>query len=656
MCPKDISKTDVNGVQNFWIRSRIVIGDYGKEKLSVVMPRTEPPEYYVNVRTILFPKIFSINLSFAPNPKHPENCISYNNLEHIDQIVKVDGTIKLFIPFYGLPEDIPAIYFGFDRHPIQGPINLYISISELDHQVNNNNASANNNNKKLSSIHYYYYSTEGKRWKDLDIIDETRDFVKSGYLKILFPPDFSKYSLFGKSLYWIKAMDTRSIFVSAINNEKKCPGNDIENDNIKEKLAKRILPYIKGLYLNTVPSVNLAKIVEEIIGSSNGEQNQYFKFSRMPVISLHGFQTEIWINESTYISEEDLENLKKKEEEIREVRDLTGVVREVWVRWHEVQDIILTNSIDRCYESDNAVGLIKFGDGLHGKIPPIGRDNIKVSYHIGGGITGNVKQGEINFVKSPLPFIESVMNPETASGGMDVENIENALLRGPQIVKHRGQAVTTEDFEWLVREKFPSIARVKCLSNSWTKGEFRPGHVIVVVVSQSSEDKPVASVELMDTVEQYLHTCSSNIIISSNNLRVISPIFIKISVTADVYPSSIELVSTIEKESKESLKKFLHPLHGGINGNGWDLGALLCFSDIYSLFHKIDGIDHIDNLSIDIELEENSLAGDLSDCKRTCKLKFEDIADPTKNILPILKHSLIFSGEHNLIFKILGGG
>jgi hypothetical protein len=80
---------------------------------------------------------------------------------------------------------------------------------------------------------------------------------------------------------------------------------------------------------------------------------------------------------------------------------------------------------------------------------------------------------------------------------------------------------------------------------------------------------------------------------------------------------------------------------------------LLCFSDFYSLFHKIDSIDHVDNLSVDIELEENSsMLGDLSECKRVCKIKFDDIADPSKNILPILKHSLIFSGEHDLAFKL----
>jgi Baseplate J-like protein len=663
-CPDDMSQTSVNGLKNFWIRSRIISGDYGKEKL---IPVGTPPEYRVDVSEILFPKIFNVELSFTPNPKQPENCIGYNNLEYVEHTIKTDRNIRPFVPFYGLADDdVPALYLGFDRQPSQGPINLYISVGHLERQDNKDSETNTKNNDNqysstsspFSSISYYYYSNKEQKWKDLDIIDETQDFVKSGYLKILFPFDFSTYSLFGKDLYWIKAMDTRSLFASAIRYGKKCPCQSIingENTDIKVN-SGRLLPLIRGLYLNAVPSMNLTKVEEEIIGSSNGEQNQSFKFSRTPVVSSGIFQTEVWINETQYIYEEDLENLKKQQEkEVREVKGLDGVVREIWIRWHEVQDIVLADYADRCYESDNAVGLIKFGDGTHGKIPPIGRDNIKSTYYIGGGIAGNVKQGEINSIKSPLPFVDSVINPEIASGGMDIGNVNDVLSRGPQFIKHRRQAVTAEDFELLIKDEFSYIAKVKCLSNSWTRGEFKPGHVVVVVVPQSSEDKPMPSIELMDTIEKYLHTCSSNIVVFGNNLRVIPPVFIKVSVTADVYPKSIELLPEIEKDSMDSLKKFLHPLYGGVSGNGWDLGSLLCFSDIYYLFHKIDGIDHIENLSIDFELEENGMAEDMLECKRVCKVKFDDdgIIDPSKNILPVLKHSLIFSGEHVLVFKFL---
>jgi hypothetical protein len=617
LCPADISKTDVNGVENFWIRCRIVSGDYGKEKL---VPVGNPPVYKVDVTEILFPIIYNVNLSFAPNRKNPDGCISNNNLEYMDHIIKVDRTLKPFIPFYGLPEERPAVYLGFNKQLGQGPLNLYISIHQFDYQENDIRTINN-----TSSISYYYYSERERGWKELDLVDGTRNYMKSGYLKILIPSDISKYSLFGKENYWIKGIDKKSIFESSIKDERKCPGhnNDNASDSMKEK-SSRILPYINGLYLNVVPSVNLTKVKEEIIGSSNGERNQIFKLSKTPVVSSDSFQTEMWINESKYISEEELEKLKKTER-IREVKGLDGVVREIWVYWDEVDDMMQSEPTDRCYESDNAVGLIKFGDGIHGKIPPIGRDNIKVNYHRGGGITGNVKGGKISLIKTPIQFTESVMNPEPANGGMDIECVENALLRGPQFLKHRGQAVTPEDFEWLVREQFPSVAKVKCLPNSWTRGEFRPGHVTVVAVPESNEDKPRPSLELMEMIERYLHTCSSDVI--SNSMRVISPVFIKISVTADVYVKSIELVSELEKESKESLKKFLHPLRGGIQGKGWDLGSFLCFSDLYFQFHKIAGIDHIENLSIDVELEENTGLADLSECKRICKIEFDDIAD-----------------------------
>jgi hypothetical protein len=322
LCPTDISQTDVNGLKNFWIRSRIVNGDYGKEKL---VPDTQhPPVYSVNTDDILYPKIFNIKLSFDQAPKQPENCISYNNLENSDSLVNVDGTIKPFTPFYGLPNVAPEIYFGFNKQIKQGPLNIYFSVHKF--ACASSNISTSNN---PSSIKYYYYS-DSRSWKELSVLDGTGDYIKSGYVKVIVPPDISEYSLFGNKRCWIKAVDTRFIFESAIKEEKYCPDPIFVDQSILGQ-TNRTLPYINGIFVNTVRSMNLTKIDEEIVGSSSGEQNQTFKFSKAPVVSSDILQTRIWINEARAISAEDVENLKKLKE-IREVKDLGGLVREIWVQ------------------------------------------------------------------------------------------------------------------------------------------------------------------------------------------------------------------------------------------------------------------------------------------------------------------------------------
>jgi hypothetical protein len=101
--------------------------------------------------------------------------------------------------------------------------------------------------------------------------------------------------------------------------------------------------------------------------------------------------------------------------------------------------------------------MLEFGDGVHGKALPPGRNKILVEYATGGGSQGNARAKEIKTLKSLVPFIDSVSNLESGEGGFQGETSSQALTRGPQGVRHRGQAVTPEDFEWLIREKFPTM-------------------------------------------------------------------------------------------------------------------------------------------------------------------------------------------------------
>ena len=63
-------------------------------------------------------------------------------------------------------------------------------------------------------------------------------------------------------------------------------------------------------------------------------------------------------------------------------------------------------------------GTYKFGNGLQGKIPPKGTDNITITYFEGGGSQGNVESKEIKVLKSFVPVIHSVINPLPAKGGI----------------------------------------------------------------------------------------------------------------------------------------------------------------------------------------------------------------------------------------------
>jgi predicted phage baseplate assembly protein len=56
-----------------------------------------------------------------------------------------------------------------------------------------------------------------------------------------------------------------------------------------------------------------------------------------------------------------------------------------WLPWHEVLDFHGSGPRDRSYVLDRLTGEIRFGDGLNGLIPPLGIGNIRLTYYRSGG-------------------------------------------------------------------------------------------------------------------------------------------------------------------------------------------------------------------------------------------------------------------------------
>jgi len=393
-------------------------------------------------------------------------------------------------------------------------------------------------------------------------------------------------------------------------------------------------PKVKGIYVNSTWALQGDTIRDEVLGSSDGTQSQSFEFAQTSVLS-----ETVQVNEMGSISEDEKESIVETEGEdaVSEVTNASGNLTGIWVQWQRVDDFFDSKSNSRHYIINRVSGEIQFGDGTQGKIPPIRSDNIRATYQSGGGKDGNVGASEIQTLKSSVASVDSVNNPDAAGGGSDTETIEKALERGPQLLRNRGRAVTFEDYEWLAREASPDIASVKCLSNFSNQGKSETGWVTVVIVPESSAEKPVPSPLLLRKVKNYLQDRCSNVVVSAKRLQVVAPKYIEVSVTADIYPTSIDLAPIAENEALEALKSFLHPLTGGADGTGWEFGRMVCFSEFYSLLEGISEIDHVENVSMILE-------GD----GQTMTFTSESSAE-----VSIPPYALIYSGKHELTPKLL---
>ena len=66
-------------------------------------------------------------------------------------------------------------------------------------------------------------------------------------------------------------------------------------------------------------------------------------------------------------------------------------------------------------------------------------------------------------LKSTIAGIDTVTNPDAATGGVDAEIITHARQRASMEIRSRYRAVTAEDFEFLAGEASPRVARAVCI-------------------------------------------------------------------------------------------------------------------------------------------------------------------------------------------------
>lgn len=613
--------TTINGVENVWIRVRISGGNYGREAQYV------PTDNEDNVRipftlepaTFVPPIIRSLKLTYSittpVQPESPQHILLYNDFAYTP--VDPDRSFVPFQPTVDLkPQPHPRFYLGFSlpanrpAFPNQ-PLSLYLRSADYSPAEAFPGASRDRPPPRPQLTWQYW---QGKEWRKLTVRDDTENFTRPGLIEFLPPADCLPRAEFGiPSRYWLRVVWSSGVYP------------------IAPRLS-RVLP-------NTTIAAQTVTIHHEILGSSNGTENQVFRTTRSPI--LEGQQLQVREPELPPEQEQKTIQQEEGEDAIATVQDSTGRPQEIWVRWHQVLDFYGSGARDRHYTLNRLTGEVQFGDGLNGLIPPTGIGNLRMTrYRTGGGVIGNRSANTIVQLKTTVPYIEKVTNSEVAAGGADAESLDSLVERMPRTIRHRGRAVTLEDYEDLAKLASPDVARARCIplrnlqgvSNSVIEAEnppsLEPGVLSVIVVPHSKEPKPVPSLELFNRIQHYLQANSS----MTARVVVVPPHYLSVNITTDLAVTSLEGASAVEEAVERKLSSFLHPLTGGLDGNGWDFGREPYKSDFYRQIESVSGVDHVRSLKVEL------------------------IADEPGQDIPSLQRTglfLVYSGKHtvNLMFE-----
>ena len=414
----------------------------------------------------------------------------------------------------------------------------------------------------------------GEAWGRLVVRDETSNLAASGIVEFLAPPDFAAHAEFGAEAWWLRV---------------RWDAGDYDTD-----------PRIDRVLLNTTMATQAVTVSGEVLGSSDGSAGQSFQTTRTPVLAGQSLA----VRESEAPTGDELKTILENSGPgaVVTIADSAGKPSEIWVAWQEVTDFYASDSRSRHYTLDHITGVVSFGDGRNGMIPPVGSANIRLtSYRTGGGVRGNRPAGSIVQLKTTVPYVDKVMNAVEASGGVDAESMESLIARAPKEIRHRHRAVTPEDYEDLAHVASADVVRALCVPNRNLVADpfdqMPPllGNVSLIIVPDSADPRPRPSVELVRRVQQFIAaSCPVTATVS-----VIGPLYLRVDVQVEIGLASLDNAGTIAPKVQNALAAFLHPLTGGPDGEGWQFGREPHRSDIYGVIEQIPEVDHIRALTVE---------------------------------------------------------
>lgn len=312
-------------------------------------------------------------------------------------------------------------------------------------------------------------------------------------------------------------------------------------------------------------------VTDEILGPCSGTPGDRLTLSRTPLVGGQG----------------DL---------VIEVNGAQG-----WDTWHRVESFADSGADDRHFTVDEVSGQIRFGpvvrteDGgtrQYGATPPAQAMVRVPEYLVGGGTLGNVDAGTLTVMRSSIPYVSEVTNPGAANGGSDAETLEALKERAAITVRTQMRAVTTRDYELLVRLAAPSIVRVSCV-DATEMG--RPGHVLVQVIPAVPED--LRDFELLqphsDVLEEIRKFIEPRRPVGAI-VHVEPPKYLGVSVAARLVVQPGATARTVIENADAAIRRFLHPVLGGNEGRGWSFGHPLLLADVHSVLQRVSGVAYVD--------------------------------------------------------------
>ncbi len=533
--PEDVEEAEVNAETGYFLRVRVV---------DVSNPYSNYQRWIVP-----FVKSASFQWSYSVRRK-PVWCFSENNGLHRS----VEDAHR--VSHLGFPALTPmaperaAMYFRFGSSPHAMPLSLRFQVE--------------GRSRLRGQLLWEYWN--GKDFEPVRTVDQTDRLLHSGEMFLFLPARVPEAELFGVSGCWLR--------MSRSSNEVG------------------VMPTVASVTENAVSASQRQREADQVFDTEIYEAGKRLQLLNLPVQ-----ECRVWVDELSGISDAELERLLREmpERVQREWEDHS--LRRCWVEWTRVEDLALAGPEQRVFTLDPFQGVVTFGDGSQGKVPPSGDHNIRVQYSSGGGGRGNVPAGVIRSLLTALPEVSDVRNLTAMSGGTGRLTLEEIEERGSRFLHNRGRASGRRDYEELVREKFPQVNHVRCFSGRDERGNRAPGHVAVVIAGFGPGGEGTEA--LCSQVYRYLAENSSCCLVAEDRLHVCPATVLTVNTSVTVKIERPELAAETQQTIARRLETLIRET--------WKkrpIGEQLRLGEVWSTVRDTPNVRLIERILVEVSYDE----------------------------------------------------
>lgn len=514
-----------------------------------------------------------------------ERIITVDGPNRIDQTKANDKVGIAFLAFGENAEQGAELRLGFDAfYPTREPeirFTARVFTEDLVGRCSANALSTQSESQEAPGAIVdlvWEYLASGNRWLELEATDETGTFTRTGTITLPVPKDAVTGDV---GLFWIRARIRQGYY-------------DIE-------------PRLRSINLNVLRCAQVETVREEVLGPVTGRPNQLFALAKKPILvrdpekraAITSSDIANWewltkeIEQVQPALADSLNKAASDDNELSEHKRITELNRALSVSpktkpqddssaageglsvtpeidrllggtpvviavddepWSSVSSFEGSDPGSKHYVLDLESGTVEFGNGLNGLIPSSAQNIRATWYQTSNGGSGNVaKNVGWKFRTTVIPGVAELTNPEPATGGTDLEPLDEMELRARALLNRPQRAVTLGDLEFLALSTPNAyVARAKALTNCPV-----PESITVVAVpkirpGRSGPPKPPSKLFL-----EMVHRNLQGHRLLCDSLRVIGPVYVEVKVSAQLRLLKGAAAQGVIERARQALDRFL---------------------------------------------------------------------------------------------------